>query len=380
MSDRYPSIEDEQIDQAFIDEFIDATFEFGRDYGPLGEFEYPKDLQKAANAKWRIHLSGYQKLGNFVRVAPKYDPLTTELDNGHATFFTQCSLLHSKEGYFRGAAVGECNTREKPSTAKVCPKCNKAAIAKSSYEGEGYYCNGKKGGCYAKFGLNDKAITEQSGTELPGWEMRNKAVKMAMIRSYESAVGFLTGTGDYFSGEAGIRLKAKALGLKAPQQTPRKEVAKPSPKAPSESPKASTPTPKPDTPKEETKPTASKADARAEVEKVAKEVLESKLGQASKEEVSAHIKKALADCEAIFKVNHPKIAPPVIKIAYVSGELYKKILGDKAVEAAGKDEWFAAISADYQASPAKVKDRITGIYQEYVSMLLGDQSEFGKGI
>ena len=70
----------------------------------------------------------------------------------------------------------------------------------------------------------------------------------------------------------------------------------------------------------------------------------------------------------------------MIKIAYVSGELYKKILGDKAVEAAGKDEWFAAISADYQASPAKVKDRITGIYQEYVSMLLGDQSEFGKGI
>lgn len=86
--------------------------------------------------------------------------------------------------------VGTCSTLESKyryrKSFRKCPKCGKETIFKSKDAPFGFYCWAKKGGCGAKFGPDDKAITSQeegkADNDNPA-EFWNTVRKMAFKRA-----------------------------------------------------------------------------------------------------------------------------------------------------------------------------------------------------
>jgi hypothetical protein len=84
-----------------------------------------------------------------------------------------------------------------------CPACGKNTIIKGKEEyGGGFICWKKKGGCDAKFRLNDKSITEQVTGRIPNpepGELINTILKMADKRALVATTLLATGCSDIFT-------------------------------------------------------------------------------------------------------------------------------------------------------------------------------------
>lgn len=151
--------------------------------------------------------AGAEKLSLTFRLAPTYDIREKDLPNGHREYVITCTLTHIPTGRVFGQGVGSCSTMEKkyryrPSERK-CPQCGKPAIIKGKAEyGGGFVCFKKKDGCGAKFGDNDKSITDQPAgqTENPDLaDCFNTVLKMAKKRAHVDACLTSTAASDIFS-------------------------------------------------------------------------------------------------------------------------------------------------------------------------------------
>lgn len=147
---------------------------------------------------------GAEKLMLLFRLAPKYDIIRGDLDNGHREYQVVCTLTHITTGAFVGEGVGNCSTMETKyryrGGAHLCPKCGKDSIIKGKAEfGGGWLCFAKKGGCGAKF--PDNAFSGQpEKVENPDLaETWNTILKMAKKRSLVDAVLTATAAGDIFT-------------------------------------------------------------------------------------------------------------------------------------------------------------------------------------
>jgi hypothetical protein len=88
-----------------------------------------------------------------------------ENHGGEPFFYYLIRCILTQDGRFIASAEGSCNSWESKyryrTSGRKCPSCGSASIAVSSYGGGGFYCNGKTGGCYAKFPADMPEILNQ---------------------------------------------------------------------------------------------------------------------------------------------------------------------------------------------------------------------------
>lgn len=166
--------------------------------GPDGKPKEPKPTLLKAGA---------EKLCLVFRLAPRFT--VRETWNGdHLTVESTCTLYHIPTGQQRGEGMGSCSTRESKyafrKASRVCPECAAEAIIKGKPEyGGGWVCFQKKGGCGAKFNIDDPAITEQEeGARAANPDLAdvyNTVLKMANKRSLVAATLITTGASDIFT-------------------------------------------------------------------------------------------------------------------------------------------------------------------------------------
>lgn len=115
--------------------------------------------------------------------------------------------LKNRDGDVVSECVGSCNSREYKyryrTSRRRCPVCQSETILKSRHQPE-FYCWAKKGGCGAKFSIDDPAITAQAdGVVLNDriFDQVNTIDKMAQKRAYVGAVILAANASNYFSVE-----------------------------------------------------------------------------------------------------------------------------------------------------------------------------------
>jgi hypothetical protein len=128
-------------------------------------------------------------------------------EGNHLEVVVTCTLYHSPTGARLGSGIGSCSTKEGRYAyrkgERTCPSCGKATIIKGKAEyGGGWLCFAKKGGCNAKFGDKDPAITgQQTGRvdnpDIP--DLYNTVRKMACKRAHVAACLFVTGGSELFT-------------------------------------------------------------------------------------------------------------------------------------------------------------------------------------
>ncbi len=157
-------------------------------------------------AKPTLFKAGAERACAFFGYAPEYSfekqiEEWTADEYGEPLFYYTFRCTLSKDGQAIGQGIGSASTWESKyryrNGERVCPACGKAAIIKGREEyGGGYLCFGKKGGCGAKFGDNDRSIIDQVIGRIPNADIAdviNTVQKMAQKRSYVAAT--LTATG-----------------------------------------------------------------------------------------------------------------------------------------------------------------------------------------
>jgi predicted RNA-binding Zn-ribbon protein involved in translation (DUF1610 family) len=153
---------------------------------------------------------GADKLCFMFRLRPDFTQEVKELPNGHMEVMTRCQIFHIESGQKFADGVGLATTMESKyrwrNTARKCPQCGKETIIKGKEEyGGGYICFGKKGGCGAKFGDDDPAITGQVVGKVENPDIAdtyNTVIKMSKKRAYVDATITACAASDIFSQDA----------------------------------------------------------------------------------------------------------------------------------------------------------------------------------
>jgi len=109
---------------------------------------------------------GAEKIAMAFHIAPRFHVTETDMGNGHREYYTKTELFSIESGAFLGEGVGSCSTMETKyryrNQSRKCPVCGIEAIIKGKEEyGGGWVCFKKKGGCGAKFAIDDTVITDQ---------------------------------------------------------------------------------------------------------------------------------------------------------------------------------------------------------------------------
>ena len=150
--------------------------------------------------------AGAEKLCLTFRLAPDYEIQETH-EGAHIKITSKCILTHIPSGQRFGAGMGSCSTREAKyayrTSARKCPSCEAEAIIQGRPEyGGGWICFKKKGGCGAKFDIDDETITKQPHGRSPNEDLAdtyNTVLKMANKRSLVAAVLNATAASDIFT-------------------------------------------------------------------------------------------------------------------------------------------------------------------------------------
>ncbi len=168
-----------------------------------------------------LYKAGAEKIGLMLRLAPAF---SREMmwDGVHLTVQAECTLTHTTTGTVIASAGGMCSTRETKyafrQATRKCPACKAGAIKWSKFDGGGWYCHTKAGGCNAKFAADDDAITSQSEGREDNPNIAdtyNTVLKMADKRAYVAAMLFGTAASDIYTQD----LEDFPQGT-APQQPP----------------------------------------------------------------------------------------------------------------------------------------------------------------
>jgi len=203
--------------------FIAEEFREGLDYGVI----------PGTGTKPTLLLPGAQKAMMYFNVAPTRQIDRAELGGGHLEVLCTTRLVSRSTGHVVGEGSGSCTSMEKKyrwrKADRVCPNCGAAAIKVSKFEGEGFYCFAKIGGCGAKYRADDPAITSQpiGQAENPDvHDTRNTILKMGIKRADVSAAMSLACLSELFTQDLedtydlGTPAPAPAEPAPAPRQTP----------------------------------------------------------------------------------------------------------------------------------------------------------------
>lgn len=179
-----------------IQEVQKRVMQEGRHYGKIPGVDKPSLLKPGA-----------ELLCMTFQLDPQFSATETRGDGDHLESVVTCTLYHAPTGRRLGSGIGSCSTKESKyayrKAERTCPECGKASIIKGKSDyGGGWLCWGKKGGCGAKFGDFEKAITEQPTDRVPNPDVAdqyNTVRKMACKRAHVAAVLFVTGASDLFT-------------------------------------------------------------------------------------------------------------------------------------------------------------------------------------
>ncbi len=201
------STEDLVAREQAINYLVENIMREGIDYGWVPGTK-PKEPAKPGEyqAKPTLFKSGAERACAFFGYVPEFlaekqiEEWTAD-EYGEPLFYYVFRCTLSKDGQAIGQGIGSASTWESKyryrNGERTCPACGKAAIIKGREEyGGGYVCFGKKGGCGAKFGDNDRSIIDQVVGRIPNTDVAdviNTVQKMAQKRSYVAAT--LTATG-----------------------------------------------------------------------------------------------------------------------------------------------------------------------------------------
>jgi len=179
---------------------------------------------------------GAQKIGLAFKLIPEYEVDREDLPNEHREYEITCKLYH--DGNYVGSGLGCCTTMETKYRYRkgsfVCPECGEETIIKGKKEfGGGWLCYKKKGGCGKKWTDAESpfsgATAEKAEHDNPA-DYYNTVKKMAMKRSYVSAILNTTACSDIFTQDIEDLKANGTIGNNAPTPTPQKEPLK-TPKA-----------------------------------------------------------------------------------------------------------------------------------------------------
>lgn len=179
-----------------IQQVMRAVMQEGYHYGVIPGTEKPTLLKPGA-----------EKLITTFRLAPLLHVELRDLGNGHREYQVRCTLVHIPTGKVYGEGLGSCSTMETKyryrNSKLTCPFCHQETIIKGRAEyGGGYLCFQRKGGCGAKFSMNDKAITSQSIGRIENTDLAdtwNTVLKMAKKRALVDATLTATAASDCFT-------------------------------------------------------------------------------------------------------------------------------------------------------------------------------------
>ena len=169
--------------QQFVKEYLVE----GEDFGTIPSTPKPT-----------LYKPGADKLCELYGLADEYEVTqrTEDFDKGLFDYEVKCILVRKPEMTLVSSGLGSCNSYETKyrwrDSKRQCPACGKDAMIKGKEEyGGGWLCFAKKGGCGAKFGDNDTAITGQVVGRTQNEDVadiKNTILKMALKRAKISAV------------------------------------------------------------------------------------------------------------------------------------------------------------------------------------------------
>jgi len=181
---------------AQVQELMKGMMQEGTHYGK----SFPNDTKK------NLLKPGADKLMFMFRLRPDFEQEIKELANGHREIITHCKVYHIESGNKIAEGVGSASTLESKfryrNTGRKCPECGKETIKESKYDGGGFYCYAKIGGCGAKFDKNDPAVINQSVGKIENPDIAdcyNTVLKISKKRSYVDATITATAASDIFT-------------------------------------------------------------------------------------------------------------------------------------------------------------------------------------
>jgi hypothetical protein len=187
------SVADVVAQREKIEQVMAAVMKPGVHYGTVPGVSKPTLLKPGAEV-----LAVTFRLGAFYESEKHYD-------GPHLTVEAKCLLRHIPSGMSIAEGEGLCTTREKKYAwrqgERVCPECGEATIFKSKRDPE-WYCWAKKGGCGAKFTLDDERITGQDTKKVENPDLPdtwNTVLKMANKRALIAAILNGTAASDVFT-------------------------------------------------------------------------------------------------------------------------------------------------------------------------------------
>ncbi len=174
---------------------------------------------------------GAEKLSLVFKLACKYKIDVHDLPRNHREVSITCSIYHQTSGIFLGEGVGSCSTEESKfrwRTAKrACPECGAETIINGKVEyGGGFLCWKAKGGCGAKFLIDDKRILDQPLGRIENEDIadtHNTVLKMAKKRAQVDAILSVTAASDIFTQDLEENMdvvRQEPVSAKQPDENP----------------------------------------------------------------------------------------------------------------------------------------------------------------
>jgi len=184
---------------AELQDFVKQVMVPGEDYGAIpGTSTKPVLLKPGAEKLCEIY--GLAQLCT----------VTQRVEDWDRPFFhyeVRCDLISKRTGATIGSGLGSCNSHEGRyrwrEAQRVCPTCGQPAIIRGKEEfGGGWVCFRKRGGCGAKFGIDDVDITAQETGRVENDDIAsqvNTILKMAKKRAVVDATLSVTRSSALFT-------------------------------------------------------------------------------------------------------------------------------------------------------------------------------------
>lgn len=167
---------------------------------------------------------GAEKLCCFFGLEPEFTEMIEDCDwtgerhAGEMFYYIRYRCRLSRDGRILGVGEGSCNSWEKKyrwrQSSRKCPQCGQESIIAGKKFKESdpatWLCWRKKGGCNAKFEINDPLIADQTVGNVPNPDIAdtiNTIQKMAQKRALVAATLIATGASEFFTQDAEDRGK-----------------------------------------------------------------------------------------------------------------------------------------------------------------------------
>lgn len=205
-----------------LNEFYQGVMQEGTDYGVIPGTPKPSLFQPGA-----------QLLDGIFGLVPTFEEMPStyrDFDRGFFSIDIRCRLISKASGEVAAEGLGHCNSKEDKyrwrSSKRSCPSCGEEAIIQGKPEyGGGWICFARKGGCGAKFKIDDASIVSQKEGRVENddtYTLVNTISKMAQKRAHVAATLNATGASRIFTQDV-EDLPAAHLA----QEPPRAQTAPP---------------------------------------------------------------------------------------------------------------------------------------------------------